>query len=134
MAHTVKCPRCGRSTLDATYCQYCGKALHSCPACGARISSHALFCPECGAPISKEQREAISVERTSWTWWLLPLLLAIVYLGWLGGLIAWSLLRYRDPNKATNLLWFGISLTVIEIIVTIVLRFSNISISNTLAL
>ena len=66
------------------------------------------------------------MERTSWAWWLLPLLLAIVYLGWLGGLIAWSLLRYRDPNKATNLLWFGISLTVIEIIVTIVLRFSNI--------
>ena len=127
MAQNVKCPRCGRASPDSTYCQYCGKALHSCAACGSRISRNALFCPECAAPISKEQRETIAVERTSWAWWLLPLLLAIVYLSWLGGLIAWSLLRYRDSAKATNLLWFGISLTVIEIIVTIVLRFSSIN-------
>ena len=122
MAHNVKCTRCGRPTTDATFCQYCGKALHSCPACGARISTHALFCPECGAPISKEQREAISVERTSPAWWLLPLLLAFIGFAWVGGLVAWSLLRYRDSAKATSLLWFGISLTVIEIVVYIVVR------------
>ena len=120
MAHNVKCPRCGRSTLDATFCQYCGKSLHSCPACGARISTHALFCPECGAPISKEQREAIAVERTAWAWWLLPLLL-----GWVGGLIAWALIRYRDSNKATYMLWFGISLSVILTIVGIVIRITQ---------
>ena len=93
-----------------------------CAACGARISRNALFCPECGAPISKEQRAAIAVERTSWAWWLVPLLFSLVGFGWVGGLIAWSLTRYRDSAKATNLLWFGISLTVIEIVVAIVIR------------
>jgi len=121
MANNVTCPRCGRPTPDATFCQYCGRSLHSCGACGARISKSALFCPDCGAPISKEQREAIAVERTSWAWWLLPLMFFFV-LSWLGGLISWSALRYRDPNKATLLLWFGISLTVIGIIVVIVVR------------
>jgi hypothetical protein len=122
MANNVTCPRCGRPTPDATFCQYCGRSLHSCGTCGARISKIALFCPECGAPIPKENREAIAVERTSWAWWLLPLVLAFIGFAWIGGLIAWSLIRYRDPNKATLLLWFGISLTVIEIVVAIVLR------------
>jgi len=57
------------------------------------------------------------VERTSWAWWLLPLLFTLV-----GGLIAWSLTRYRDPAKATNMLWLGISLTVIETVIGIVVR------------
>ena len=117
MAQNVKCPRCGRASPDSTYCQYCGKALHSCAACGARISRNALFCPECGAPISKEQRGTIAVERTSWAWWILPLLF-----GWVGGVIAWAMNRYRDTGKATNMLWLGISLTVIEIVVAIVIR------------
>jgi len=134
MANYIRCPRCGRSTPDATYCQFCGRSLHSCGACGARISRNAIFCPECSAPVSKEQRETVAVERTSWAWWLLPLLPAFIGLSWVGGLIAWSLLRYRDPHKATNLLWFGISLAVIEVIVTIVLRFYSFdNITNTLA-
>ncbi len=133
MSRNVKCPRCGRVTPDSTFCQYCGKALHSCPACGAQISTHALYCAECGALISKEQREAIAVERTSWAWWLLPLL-PITYLNWLGGLVAWSLLRYRDNKKATSLLWLGVSLTVIEIIITIALRYYSFNnTSNMLA-
>jgi len=122
MAQNVKCPRCGRSTHDSTYCQYCGKALHSCAACGARIYRNALFCPECGAPISKEQRAVIAVERTSWAWWLVPILLSLIGFGWVGGIIAWSMNKYRDPGKATNMLWLGISLTVIEIVVIIVVR------------
>jgi hypothetical protein len=122
MARTITCPRCGRLTPDSTFCQYCGKSLHSCAACGARISKDALFCPECGAPVSKEQREAVAVERTSWAWWLLPLAFSFLGLGWVGGLIAWSLIRYRDRAKATLLLWFGITLTVIEIVVAIVIR------------
>jgi hypothetical protein len=96
--------------------------LHSCAACGARISRTALFCAECGAPISKEQRDAIAVERTSPGWWLLPLSLAFIGFAWVGGLIAWSLIRYKDPSKAAGLLWFGISLTVIEIVVAVVVR------------
>jgi len=121
IASNIKCPRCGRTTPDATFCQYCGRSLHRCRACGARISKTALFCPECGAPIVKEDREAIAVERTSWLWWLLPILFAFV-LSWLGGVIGWSAIRHRDPNKATLLLWFGISLTVIGIIVIVVVR------------
>jgi uncharacterized Tic20 family protein len=91
--------------------------LHSCGACGARISRYALYCPECGAAIPKERREEIPGERTSWAWWLLPL-----FLTWVGGVIAWSMLKYKNPSKATQCLWLGISLTVIEIIVAIVVR------------
>ena len=50
------------------------------------------------------------------------MLFSLVGFGWVGGLVAWSLIRYRDTNKATGLLWFGITLTVIEIVVAIVIR------------
>lgn len=118
MANNIKCPRCGRYTPDGTYCENCGKALHSCPACGAGIARNAVFCPECGAPISRDQREANATQRSSWAWWLLPLLLS-----WIGGVIAWALLRYRDRAKARNLLWFGISLTIIVVTVQLVLAY-----------
>jgi len=52
-------------------------------------------------------------------------LLAVIGSAWIGGLIAWSLIRYRDPSKATLLLWFGISLTVIEIVVIVVIRMAQ---------
>ena len=115
----VSCPRCGRSTPDATFCQFCGRSLHSCQACGARISRYALYCPECGAAIPKERREAIPTERTSWAWWLLPLTLGVI-----GGIIAWALVKIKDPSKATYLFWFGLSLDVITLIISLVLRFT----------
>ena len=117
MANMVTCPRCGRSTPIATFCQYCGKSLYACSACGAKITKDALFCPECGIAVSKEKRNVVAAERTSWAWWLLPLALL-----WVGGLIAWALNRYRDPGKATSMLWLGISLTVIEIVVGVIIR------------
>ncbi|HUV51952.1 MAG TPA: zinc ribbon domain-containing protein [Dehalococcoidia bacterium] len=117
MANMVNCPRCGRPTPDATFCHHCGRSLHSCGACGARISRYSLYCPDCGAAIPKERREEIPVERTSWAWWLLP-----VFLTWVGGVIAWSMLKYKNPPKASQCLWLGVSLTVIEIIITIVVR------------
>jgi hypothetical protein len=122
MANMVNCPRCGRSTPDATFCQFCGRSLHSCGSCGARISRYALYCPECGATIPKERREEIPAERTSWLWWLLPILLSLLGFGWIGGVIAWSMLKYKNPPKASQCLWLGISLTVIEIIIIIVVR------------
>jgi hypothetical protein len=51
-----------------------------------------------------------------------PILLSLIGFGWVGGIIAWSMNKYRDPGKATNMLWLGISLTVIEIVVIIVVR------------
>ena len=119
-ARNVTCPGCGRSTPDGSFCQYCGSSLRSCGSCGARISTDATFCAECGEPVTKERRETIAAGHTSWSWWLLPLLLS-----WIGGIIAWALTRYRDPNKATQMLWFGISLTIILVVVQIVLRFTQ---------
>jgi len=110
MTNNIRCPRCGRSNPDATYCQYCGRSLHSCGVCGAGISKDALFCPECGRPIPRE------LQRTSWAWWLLP-----IFLGLVGGIIGWTLNRYGNPDKARQILWLGISWEIIIVVVWIVL-------------
>lgn len=52
--------------------------------------------------------------RSRW-WYLLPILFKII-----GGVIAYFILRDDDPKKAKNCLWLGITLTVIEIALSIV--------------
>ena len=46
-----------------------------------------------------------------------PLLLT---LPWVGGVIAWAFNRHRDPRKALNILWLGISMTIIFVIIAVV--------------
>lgn len=50
----------------------------------------------------------------AWYWWLLP-----VFATWLGGLIAWYVLRADHPTAAKKLLIVGIVLTVLPIVLGI---------------
>ena len=120
MADTVKCPTCGRNTPDASFCQYCAKPLYSCKACRAAILKDAVFCPECGTSVSRDKKELVSREHVSWAWWLLPILVVPSF-NFIGGIIAWAYNRYRDPRKATYMLWLGLSLTLIFLIIEAVL-------------
>ncbi len=50
-------------------------------------------------------------KRSSGLWSLLPIVLGII-----GGVIAWFVIRDDDPKKASNCLWLGVILLIIEII------------------
>lgn len=54
------------------------------------------------------------VKSRSNTWYLLP-----IFVGLIGGVIAYWILRHDDPKKAKNCLYIGIILAVIGIIINI---------------
>ncbi len=49
-------------------------------------------------------------------WFLLP-----IFFSWIGGLIAYFILRHDDPPKAKNCLYLGIALTVIGLIIQFII-------------
>ena len=53
------------------------------------------------------------------SWFLLP-----VFLGIVGGIIAFFILRHDDPRKATNCLYLGLVLMVVGIIFNIMISSS----------
>ncbi len=55
-------------------------------------------------------------KRRSNAWFLLP-----IFFSWIGGIIAYFILRHDDPSKAKNCLYLGIILTVVGIILQFVL-------------
>lgn len=109
-------------TPDASFCEYCGKPLYSCKSCGTTIAKEALFCPECGAAVTQEGRELAAREHVSWVWWVLPIGTGLLAAGWIGGLVAWAFNRNRDSEKATSMLWLGLTLSLIEIVAAVVLN------------
>ena len=52
-------------------------------------------------------------QRSNW-WYLVP-----IFLGVIGGIIAYFAIRRDDPQKAKKCLWVGIILTAINVIVNI---------------
>ena len=48
------------------------------------------------------------------TWYLLP-----IFVGLIGGVIAYWILRHDDPKKAKNCLYIGIVLAIIGIVINI---------------
>jgi hypothetical protein len=52
--------------------------------------------------------------RVSGAWWLLPILA-----GWLGGLIAWLLVKDSDPGKARAMLLTGIAISAVLIVIIV---------------
>lgn len=51
-------------------------------------------------------------EKMSFLWWLMP-----VFLGWIGGLVAWLLNKKRDPGLSRIMLFTGIGLSLVQVIV-----------------
>ena len=96
-----------------------------CRKCGATNPADSSFCESCGAGLSAGKAEAGTGSRaqpiravgsTSGAWWLLP-----IFFTWLGGLIAWAVVRDKDPGKARSMLILGIVLAVLSVILTIIL-------------
>jgi hypothetical protein len=67
--------------------------------------------PYAGAPYPGA---AVPAQPVSGAWWLMP-----IFLGWLGGLVAYFAVRDRDRGKAKAMLWTGIILSVIFTIIAI---------------
>jgi hypothetical protein len=63
------------------------------------------------APVSARPRPAVG-RPTHPAWWLLPILM-----GWMGGLIAWLLLRDHDAVRARAMLVTGIVATVVWVVI-----------------
>lgn len=59
-------------------------------------------------------RPATPQRRVSGAWWLLP-----IFMGWLGGLIAWLVNKDVDPQRARSMLITGIAISVAFIILLV---------------
>jgi uncharacterized membrane protein YeaQ/YmgE (transglycosylase-associated protein family) len=57
-----------------------------------------------------------NVKSRSNGWFVLP-----IFLGWIGGIIAYFILRRDDPRKAKNCLYLGIVLGIVGIILNIII-------------
>ena len=98
-----------------------GAVSSFCANCGTRLTPGATFCSGCGVPVpvayptapyyTQPAFEPVPVARlnqkVSGAWWLLP-----IFLGALGGLIAFLAVIKRKPGMAIAMLILGIVLTV----------------------
>ncbi len=87
-----------------------------CPHCGKDVSPEAISCPNCGHPLKQVQPAAKPIEPISGWWWLVPFFLA-----WIGGLIAYFVLKDRNQKTAEHMLIFGVVWTFVGAIVVFVL-------------
>ena len=76
-----------------------------CSNCGAEIDIKAKICPKCGV------EQSIIPEKVS-NWWYLP----PIFLGAIGGLVAWVVNKDVNPKKARKLLIIGIFLPIVYIV------------------
>ena len=117
------CANCG-STIQVTNDPAANKAVQAgCPNCGALNAPDSMFCENCGAQIGQQSVTGTSqttiqtsTNKTSAAWWLLPF-----FLMWVGGLIAFLVVREDDKAKAKRLLIFGIVTTFVWIVLYIAL-------------
>jgi len=149
ISQPVHCPFCGTTNLpDSLFCVNCGKQITAkttaahCQYCGATNMIDSLFCVSCGKQISPKKVQApftsppqasipqvaqppasvsspqvvvTSSTKTSGAWWLLPL-----FFTWVGGVIAWLVVREKDKPKAKRLLIFGIAMVFVWIIIYVI--------------
>jgi hypothetical protein len=90
-----------------------------CQSCGKQIADTSTFCPNCGAPVRATApwnypSAPRPVEPVSGAWYLVPF-----FFGFIGGIIAWAVTKDRDPNRARNLLIFGIVWSIVWVVVII---------------
>ncbi len=77
-----------------------------CSNCGAEIDIKAKICPKCGV------EQPLIPEKVSNWWYVL-----VIFLGIVGGIIAWAVNKDRNPKKAIRFLIIGLVLPVIYIII-----------------
>jgi len=76
-----------------------------CSNCGAEIDIKAKICPKCGV------EQPLIPEKVSNWWYILAIFLGIV-----GGIIAWAVNKDRNPKKAIHFLIVGLIIPAIYII------------------
>lgn len=113
------CRHCGKQISDsAQICIHCGVkpqlGQNYCWYCGKSTSPHQEICLECGVLLKRKPPPSGKV---SGAWWLMP-----IFMGWLGGLIAWLVNREKDPEKARSMLITGIVLSVINFLLLIAIN------------
>ncbi|MFC1866450.1 zinc ribbon domain-containing protein [Chloroflexota bacterium] len=136
----MRCPKCHFENGEgAMFCGSCSTALgigqqpsdvntgkttsgFKCTNCGALNPGDSIFCESCGSKlvfqeepvVIRANRQSELTKKTSAAWWLLP-----VFLGWVGGLVGWVVVRDTDKGKARGILLLGIAMTVISLIIGI---------------
>jgi len=130
----MRCNSCQFENEEgAKFCENCGATLvpvspHStvsrpvppqiqlyCSRCGTPNETESFFCESCGSKLTRPENnrsytssEQYTVDnKTSVAWWLMPILLA-----WIGGLVAWLVVRETNKVKARYMLWLGIAMTL----------------------
>jgi len=81
------------------------KKTKYCSNCGAEIDAKAKICPKCGV------EQPLIPEKVSNWWYVLS-----IFLGIIGGVIAWAVNKDRNPKKAMRFLIVGLVLPIIYII------------------
>lgn len=82
------------------------KKMKFCSNCGAEIDIKAKICPKCGV------EQLLIPEKVSNWWYVCP-----IFLGVIGGLVAWAFNKDRNPKKAMRFLIAGIVVSVIWFLV-----------------
>jgi len=148
----MRCPQCHFENEEGSkFCGNCGTALGVsqtirnampvsqarelyCASCGAPNPGDSLFCENCGSKLASQQGPGVSTgalqyattgKKTSAAWWLMP-----IFLGWIGGIVAWLVVRENDKSKARRLLWTGIAITAFWFILGIVGSLVSYSFAN----
>ncbi|EGP94040.1 signal peptidase I [Nitrosarchaeum koreense] len=88
-----------------------------CTKCGSELSMGDSFCTKCGNPVSPdlpEEKNTMKRQQRSPFWYLLP-----IFLGVLGGVAAYLILKNNDYQKAKRSLFLGIILTLIPVFIVI---------------
>lgn len=91
-----------------------------CSSCGKEIEGN--YCSNCGQhepDFSKLVKSSIMQKRSNF-WYLLP-----IFLGIIGGIIAYFVLRKSDSSKARNCLLIGIVMIIIFIVMSATLFFTT---------
>ena len=79
-----------------------------CSNCGAEIDIKAKICPKCGV------EQPLVPEKVSNWWYVLAIFLGIV-----GGVIAWAVNKDRNPKKAIRFFIVGLALPAIYTVITL---------------
>ena len=122
----MRCPQCHfENEVGSKFCGNCGATLSIsqpieagqlyCTSCGTRNPPDSLFCENCGSKLVLQESQHVitsapqyapTAKKTSAAWWLMP-----IFLMWIGGVVAWLVVRETDKAKAKHMLWLGIATT-----------------------